>query len=82
MAVPAGNLVFAQSGGGGGWGEPLQRDPAHVLNDVVNDLVSIEKARGDYGVVIDAARLEVDCAATDAFRAQKRKAAKTEGVTA
>jgi N-methylhydantoinase B len=42
------------SSGGGGYGDPLERDPALVLEDVKNDLVSIECAKGLYGVVIDS----------------------------
>lgn len=38
--------------GGGGYGDPLQRDPEAVLDDVVNGYVSIESAREVYGVVI------------------------------
>ena len=40
--------------GPGGWGDPLEREPARVLRDVRNELVSPESAREDYGVVIDA----------------------------
>jgi N-methylhydantoinase B len=39
-------------GGGGGWGDPLDRDPSRVLNDVIGGYVSIESAERDYGVVI------------------------------
>ncbi len=38
--------------GGGGYGNPFERDPDQVLNDVVNQYVSIEQAESDYGVVI------------------------------
>ena len=56
------------SGGGGGWGDPFQRDPQRVLWDVINEYVSIESARTDYGVVIDADTMTVDALATDALR--------------
>jgi N-methylhydantoinase B len=39
--------------GGGGYGDPRQRDPERVLTDVVDGYVSIERAREDYGVAID-----------------------------
>jgi len=39
--------------GGGGYGDPLERDPKRVLEDVVDDYVSVERALKDYGVVID-----------------------------
>jgi N-methylhydantoinase B len=38
--------------GGGGYGEPSRRDPARVLDDVVNGYVSVDAAAVDYGVVI------------------------------
>ena len=39
--------------GGGGWGNPYQRDPAAVLEDVLDGYVSVEAAERDYGVIID-----------------------------
>lgn len=75
VPVKAGNVIFAQSGAGGGWGDPLKRDPKAVLNDVLNEYVSIERARADYGVVIDAKALQVDEAATAELRARARESA-------
>jgi N-methylhydantoinase B len=60
--------------GAGGWGDPLERDPAAVLRDVRNELLSPAKARFDYGVVIDTVRWAVDAAATEKHRAQIRAA--------
>jgi N-methylhydantoinase B len=57
------------SGGGGGVGDPLERDPAAVLKDVINEFVTIEGARANYGVVIDPDSLTVDLEATRALRA-------------
>ena len=45
----------------GGWGDPLERDPAAVLSDVRNELLSAAKAAADYGVVIDRATLDRRC---------------------
>ena len=59
--------------GPGGWGDPLERDPARVLRDVLNELVSVESARDDYGVVITATR-EMDVAATARRRTELRAA--------
>jgi N-methylhydantoinase B len=42
------------SSGGGGFGDPLERDPEDVLEDVIDGYVSIERAEKDYGVVIEA----------------------------
>jgi N-methylhydantoinase B len=60
--------------GPGGWGDPLERDPARVLRDVRNELVSLRSAREDYGVVIDAATWTVDEAETLRLREQLRAA--------
>jgi N-methylhydantoinase B len=44
--------VFLNPPGGGGYGEPLARDPQRVLEDIVNGYVSIEAAEREYGVVV------------------------------
>ena len=69
-----GDVLFFQSCGGGGWGDPLTRDPAAVLADVRNEYVSIEGAENDYGVVIDPISHTVDETAT-----QQRRAARANG---
>ncbi len=66
-----GDIVRICSGGGGGWGNPLDRDPEWALNDVNNRLISIEDAKNDYGVVIDPETLTIDEKATRKVR-QKR----------
>jgi N-methylhydantoinase B len=60
--------------GPGGWGDPLERDPARVLRDVRNELVSPESARDDYGVVIDTKAWMVDTEATALLRGALRAA--------
>ena len=60
--------VVMRSAGGGGYGDPLTRDPARVRADVVDGFVSRERAAKAYGVVLDDAD-EVDLAATEAARA-------------
>ena len=64
--------IYSQSGGGGGWGDPLDRDPQAVLEDVLDEYVSLEGARADYGVVIDTANWVVDGAATKRERSERR----------
>ncbi|WP_156096693.1 hydantoinase B/oxoprolinase family protein [Amycolatopsis jejuensis] len=64
--------IFSQCGGGGGWGDPLDRDPAAVRDDVLDEYVSVEGARYDYGVVLDAATYEIDQVATEQLRATRR----------
>jgi N-methylhydantoinase B len=50
--VRAGQVIRIRTTGGGGWGDPLNRDPARVVDDVRDGKVSAEGARDDYGVVI------------------------------
>lgn len=57
-----------ESTGGGGWGHPWQRPTARVLEDVLDEYVSIQAARDHYGVVIDPASMTVDEAATARLR--------------
>jgi N-methylhydantoinase B len=64
---------LAHLGGGGGWGNPLERDPVAVLDDVLDEYVSRESARRDYGVVIDEAEMRVDEEATEALRRELAK---------
>ncbi len=70
--LPAGSRVFSQSGAGGGWGDPMTRDPAAVLEDWLDEIVSLEGARRDYAVVIDPGSRRVDHEATEALRARRR----------
>ena len=63
------DVLVNDTGGGGGWGDPFQRDPAAVARDVRNGFVSVEAASRDYGVVVDAATFAVDDAATAELRA-------------
>ncbi|MGH7857512.1 MAG: hydantoinase B/oxoprolinase family protein, partial [Candidatus Binatia bacterium] len=69
-------------GGGGGWGDPLERDPRRVLDDVLDEYVSVRGAEWDYGVVIrgsvEELDLEVDAEATREKRAELRAARKDE----
>lgn len=67
--VRPGQVVLAWAGGGGGLGSPLERDPEHVLRDVVEGYLTPEAAEAMYGVVIRAqdarsGSFEVDAAAT------------------
>jgi N-methylhydantoinase B len=71
----AGAVWRYMTNGGGGWGNPMERDPERVRRDVRDGYVSIEGARRDYGVVVlgDPARdpegLRIDAAATSTLRA-------------
>ena len=54
---------------GGGYGSPCERDPEAVLLDVLDGYVTVEEARTQYAVVIDASGEAVDGPATAALRA-------------
>ena len=60
--------MIYETAGGGGWGDPFDRDPAVVLRDVREGYVSPEAALNDYGVVLTAKGDAVDHAATAARR--------------
>ena len=47
-------------GGGGGFGDPLKRDPTAVLEDVLDEYVSMDSALNDYGVVLEGSLHEYD----------------------
>ena len=53
FSIKSGDRVRVEQSGGGGWGNPMSRDPAAVLKDVDDGLVSLESARRDYGVLFD-----------------------------
>ena len=67
--IRRGDLFRHELAGGGGWGDPLARDPARVLADVRNGYVSADAAQRDYGVVINPETETVDEAATRRLRA-------------
>ena len=67
VAVPIGSEAIVRTGGGGGWGDPLERDPRAVQHDVAEEFISAEAALRDYGVVLTASR-ELDLEATQAQR--------------
>lgn len=60
VKVKKGDTFTRPSAGGGGLGDPLDRDPQAVLEDVIDEYVSIERAKKDYGVVIREIDREID----------------------
>jgi N-methylhydantoinase B len=76
VPIATGQRVMYDYGGGGGWGNPLDRDPQAVLDDVLDEYVSEEGATRDYGVVLTGSladlTLAVDEAGTEQLRAQRR----------
>jgi N-methylhydantoinase B len=76
--VPAESRVIIRSAGGGGWGDPLDRDPMRVIEDIRDGMVSAEAARAEYGVVAQLnggeglEAVQLDRAATEKLRRDKR----------
>jgi N-methylhydantoinase B len=68
VGIPKGTRWQQTSGGGGGYGDPLQRPLERVEQDVVNGYVSVASARQLYSVVIDPQTMALDRAATSALR--------------
>ena len=66
-----GQRVILKLPGGGGFGSPLERDPRRVLADVQAGYISREAAAREYGVLIDAAAMTIDAAATAALRKER-----------
>jgi N-methylhydantoinase B len=67
--IYAGDRVVIKSGTGGGWGEPLDRDPEAVARDVRDEFISVHHARETYGVLVDPETHHV-IGTTDARRAR------------
>jgi N-methylhydantoinase B len=68
-----GSEVIIMSAGGGGWGDPLDRDPEMVLADVIEGYISASAAPEHYGVVLSEDGRSVDDAKTEALRASLRR---------
>jgi N-methylhydantoinase B len=70
--LPGGAVMAYQYGGGGGFYPAIERDPEAVKDDVLDEIISLERARSKYGVVLKGSLedydLEVDLAATTKLR--------------
>jgi len=66
--ITRGSVVRQRAGGGGGYGDPRERPVEHVVADVRNGYVSVDRAREDYGVAIDPLTLEANLAQTKKLR--------------
>ena len=74
--VPAGTVIRIRTTGGGGWGDPLERDVDLVVRDVLWGKVTRRSAAADYGVVVTGSMdtPSADVAATHALRTELRAA--------
>jgi N-methylhydantoinase B len=77
--VGAGDRMQVDMPGAGGWGNPAQRDPELVLQDVSAEKVSVQRARSKYRVVISADKQTIDQAATDRLRRRTARDGSTPG---
>jgi len=85
VELKKGDKIFYASSGGGGFGDPLERDPQLVLTDVMDEWLTVETARDYYGVAIDVVDAEaldyrIDEKKTVELRAKLRAKGFTEGL--
>lgn len=66
--ITNGTVLRHLTAGGGGYGDPFQRDPQLVLRDVLDEKITVELALREYGVVVDQEHLRVDKERTAAVR--------------
>ena len=59
--------------GAGGYGDPLKRDPQRVVEDVLDEKLSVEYVKREYGVVIDPETMSLDMDATRQLRDEMAK---------
>ena len=87
IKLKKGDRIFYGSSGGGGFGNPLDREPELVLEDVIDEWLTIEAAKKYYGVIVEeidmeAADYRIDEAATKKLRAKMAKIGFPEGTGA
>jgi N-methylhydantoinase B len=71
VPIKAGQILRTCPPGGGGVGDPFERDIAAVVEDVRNEFVSVAASREDYGVAVDPETLEVDLDETGRLRSAR-----------
>jgi N-methylhydantoinase B len=70
--LSVGDVLSFRTGGGGGYGDPLEREAGLVVRDVLLGYVSEAKAADEYGVVVKPGTSELDGLATDGLRKSER----------
>jgi acetophenone carboxylase len=75
------DIIVGGFGGGGGYGDPIERDPSMVMQDIENGVISHRVAKDIYKVVYDEKRLIVDEEKTKLLREQEKMKRKKRGVT-
>jgi N-methylhydantoinase B len=72
VQLKAGDTYSSYPSGGGGWGDPLERDPEAVRRDARDQIISLESALDLYGVVLEGEELAVNEQQTAALRQSRR----------
>ncbi|MBE0520442.1 hydantoinase B/oxoprolinase family protein [Candidatus Bathyarchaeota archaeon] len=72
VKVEKGDIFVVKTPGGGGYGNPMEREPKLVLHDVLNGLVSLVTAKKDYGVAINSDTMKIDWKSTQLVRAKQK----------
>jgi len=81
LVIEEGEIWAGISSGGGGYGNPLEREPAAVLASYINGFLSLKCAKKVYGVVIDAKSNSIKIEKTKALRKKMKSAGKSNEVT-
>jgi N-methylhydantoinase B len=77
VTLHRGETVLSYTAAGGGYGDPLDREPERVLRDLAEGWITAERAHDVYGVVVDE-RGELDAEATRTRRAARGADSRTE----
>ena len=72
MTVNKGDMYSLTMAGAGGYGDPLERDVYAVLDDVLQEKLTVDYVRREYGVVVDPESLELEIKATEELRSAMR----------
>jgi N-methylhydantoinase B len=80
VPLQQGDSLIIRTPGGGGYGDPIERDPKLVLDDVLDELVSIEAAHSEYGIVIDPSSGQIFHDETENLRNSMRNIASSKNI--
>jgi len=72
VKIEKGDIFVVKTPGGGGYGNPMEREPKLVLHDVLNALVPLEAAKKDYGVTIDPVTMKINQKSTQLVKAKQK----------
>ena len=74
LPLEPGDVVSVRTPGGGGFGDPLDRDPEKVLQDLLDERISETSARDDYGIIVRDAKLDAPATRRQRRRLRSKKA--------